>query len=326
MYKYHSKALYFLTRGTIYDSGARLQKELISSVHKIIAKHKVANIIGSGAPFSFLYHITKIKNQTKSINFIADLRDPWTWGGGYGMKTLSPKRLKFEQAQEQLVLENANYITSASQDLKKVLDHKLAPQNKESILLINGVESNRLAQDDDLVANEQPSSSKQLIITHIGTASNDSEKYWKPLFEHIESSALNYKLNFYGNSNLLITDWVSTHQPKKIHLMQRVNEVNIQSILKKSNYLLFFKNDLFPDSFPSKFFDYIKSSRPLLLYTKKGTVSNEVITNQIGLVFDQNYNYANFNKDLTCFQFNSNYDWSKFSIEKLVKTIENLLV
>ena len=62
----------------------------------LILEEKINIIIVSGAPFTLLYYSTLLKKKF-SIKLISDIRDPWTWGSGYGMTLLTKPRKKKEE-------------------------------------------------------------------------------------------------------------------------------------------------------------------------------------------------------------------------------------
>ena len=189
-------------KGSVYDKGKGLEKLLIKKINTIIEKRCIDNIIVSGAPFSFLYFITK--HYKNKINIICDFRDPWTWGIGYGMTSLSKKRMEYEKMCEKKVLKNSNFILCASQDLAKVLNLKLKLFNKKSVVLINALEQIKPKINDDFYSNNKD----KIIISHIGTVALQTEKYWNTFLKFLNSSKHNIVLNVYGNSNFNFDSFV----------------------------------------------------------------------------------------------------------------------
>ncbi|MEZ4720835.1 MAG: hypothetical protein R2813_03040 [Flavobacteriales bacterium] len=322
-------AVFFLSivvNGTIYDVGSRLGDVTKKRVRAILESSNYPSVIVSGAPFSFLYFMAELKAENPSVNLICDFRDPWTWGKGYGMRSISGRRMLIEKNRESLVFQKADYITSASYDVKEYIDAKLtlAGQTEKSLLLMNGIESrvSKLIQ--------KRTNRDGIILTHIGTIGNETSKYWKRFLDYLEFSTSKIEVRIYGNSNREFIDEVTRRKMTEVFFFDRVPEQDLEHILLEADALLMFKRDELPNSFASKFFDYIKSRRPIIVYTLDGLVSEEIIRNNIGYVFTDNTPLEEVDIILSGIDndpnFNDEYDWSKYTIEKLAKKLHRILV
>ena len=303
-------------KGSLYDKGKKLENKLIIKVSEIIRENNLQNIIVSGAPFSFLYYFTKhFKGQ---LNLICDFRDPWTWGIGYGMSILSNKRIEYEKYCENFVLENSNYITCASKDLSDILNHKLKKFEKQSIVLINATYNLNTN-----FKNQISYVSKTISIAHIGTISLNTEKYWKLFLNLIELSKFDIELNFYGNNNVSFLKDVKKRKILKVNFHSRIEENLLLKELSLNNIMLLFKMDVFPNTFPTKFFDYLRVRKPIIAFTKKGIFSDEIESNNIGIIFNENTNVDELDNFLDSYGNISykDYDFSKFEISNEVEKL-----
>ena len=86
--------------------------------------------------------------------------------------------------------------------------------------------------------------------------------------------------------------------------------------------------DIFPNTFPTKFFDYIQSEKPIIAFTKEGEFSNEIERNNLGVIFDDDTDVSEFDSFLSSHtKINySNYDISKFSIMNQTKKLTKILL
>lgn len=303
-------------RGSFYDRGKKLEKKLINKVSEIILENNLKNIIVSGAPFSFLYYLTKhFKGQ---LNLICDFRDPWTWGIGYGMNILSSKRTEYEKYCEDFVLKNSNYITCASKDLSDILNYKLNKFEKQSIVLINATDNL-----NSNINNHINYINKTISIAHIGTISLNTEKYWKLFLNLIELSKFDIELNLYGNNNVSFLKDVKKRKTSKVNFHSRIEENLLLKELSSNNITLLFKMDEFPNTFPTKFFDYLRVKKPIIAFTKKGIFSDEIESNNIGIIFNENTNVNELDNFLGSFGNISfkDYDFSKFDISNEIKKL-----
>lgn len=304
-------------KGSLYDKGKKLENKLINKVSEIICENNLQNIIVSGAPFSFLYYLTK--HFKGELNLICDFRDPWTWGIGYGMSILSKKRIEYEKYCENFVLENSNYITCASIDLSNILNNKLKKFEKQSIVLVNAT--------DNLNSNSNNHKShnvnETIRIAHIGTISLNTEKYWKLFLDLIELSKFDVELNFYGNNNVSFLKDVKKRKNLKVNFHSRIEEKLLLKELLSNNITLLFKMDVFPNTFPTKFFDYLRVRKPIIAFTKKGIFSDEIESNNIGIIFNENTNIDELDNFLASYGNISykDYDFSKFEISNEIKKL-----
>ena len=304
-------------KGSLYDKGKKLENKLINKVSEIIRENNLQNIIVSGAPFSFLYYLTK--HFKGKLNLICDFRDPWTWGIGYGMSILSNKRIEYEKYCENFVLENSNYITCASKDLSKILNNKLKKFEKQSIVIINATENLNSNINKDISLNVN----KTIRIAHIGTISLNTEKYWKLFLDLIELSKFDIELNFFGNNNVYFLKYVKKRKNLKVNFHSRIEEKLLLKELSSNNITLLFKMDEFPNTFPTKFFDYLRVKKPIIAFTKKGIFSDEIESNNIGIIFNENTNINELDNFLGSYGNISykDYDFSKFDISNEIKKL-----
>ena len=253
------------------------------------------------------------------LNLICDFRDPWTWGIGYGMSILSKKRIEYEKYCENFVLKNSNYITCASKDLSKILNNKLKKFEKQSIVIINATDNLNSNVNNDISLNLN----KTIRIAHIGTISLNTEKYWKLFLDLIEISKFEIELNFYGNNNVSFFKHIKKRKNLKVNFHSRIDEKLLFKELSSNNITLLFKMDEFPNTFPTKFFDYLRVKKPIIAFTKKGIFSDEIESNNIGIIFNENTNIDELDNFLGSYRNISynDYDFSKLDISNEIKKL-----
>ena len=133
-----------ISKGSYYDRGVNILKNLEKLVVLLHQKNKYDVIITSAAPFSWVNLIVDLK-KNKLINDVlvfSDLRDPWTWGIGYGMKQLSKQRITFESQQECNTVLNSDKVFVPSLKMKSFLDKKY--KSKNIIHLPHGFDKNTI--------------------------------------------------------------------------------------------------------------------------------------------------------------------------------------
>lgn len=310
-----------LSKGATFDKASRDKQKIINTVLDVVKNNNIPNLIVTGAPFSLLYFGVLIKELTPTINLISDIRDAWSWGHGYGINLLKGKKRKFEFFQESEVIAKSDFVTVASEDLRLSL-LGIYPKYKDKIsVLLNGVNFN----SKDLKFQEDTG---KINILHIGSVNVGLEEYWKPFLSFIKGYEKLIELTFIGGCNKLIESYVLNEEISNVKFAKHLPELELASYFKKTNFALMFKKDGFENSFPTKFFDYIKYDKQIIAFSKPGIVTQEITNNGLGKVFQGSFNKEEmilFLKESLEINYDEDYDKNKFSLENLVLNIDSKL-
>lgn len=305
------------TKGTPYDKAERDLNKIKNQVKNFIGKEKIESVIITGAPFS-LFSLSDLKQDYPSVKFILDFRDAGTWGHGYAYQALDATRRDYAQNLEQKALFQADLITFASEDLIESFKNVYNDKGilKKTYVLLNGLESFDLISEKSTNRN-----SEFLKIAHLGSVNVGTQKYWKHFFHSIQGIE-NIKVDFYGLQNKELKDYLISNSDKQIHLHASIKEQQIPEVLSTYDAYVFFKRDDFPNSFPTKFFDYIQFRKPLICYSSEGRVTREIVDNKLGFVLSGNESNQQaqsiLNQIIEMENFNSNYDFGHYKISEIV--------
>ena len=109
----------------------------------------------------------------------------------------------------------------------------------------------------------------------------------------------------------------------KVNFHSRIDEKLLFKELSSNNITLLFKMDEFPNTFPTKFFDYLRVKKPIIAFTKKGIFSDEIESNNIGIIFNENTNIDELDNFLGSYRNISynDYDFSKLDISNEIKKL-----
>ena len=99
-------------KGTIFDRAIGIENRFSRLATGIIQKREIGMVFVTGAPFNLVYYTSKLKNTFPELKIVSDYRDPWINAQNYGMKNLSPAKMKDEQAKQNYVFEHADYVTA----------------------------------------------------------------------------------------------------------------------------------------------------------------------------------------------------------------------
>lgn len=312
-------------RGSLYDKAFRDLQTVRGQLEKLYKTGEFDNLIVSGAPFSLLYAGALFKKEHPETCFIGDLRDPWTWGKGYGIENLKGKRKQWELHMEEEAFRMADHILVASKDMANGYTGAV-PENchgKISVLL-NGSEP---------LAHEAKAAPKGngIVLTHIGSIGQGTEKYWKPFFTRIAQKHRNIKIQLIGNNNKLVENFLMQLGAPNVMLKERMEASALPAALNASSAFLMFKKDGLENSFPSKFFDYVKFPAPIMAFTRPGEVSREIERNAIGMAMGPTTSGEAMDAAISAlatgnFPYNKDYPWQKFSVQAQAKTIQDKLI
>lgn len=326
LYRYWILKLGLINKGIIYDETVRTKKKFLGKTIEIINKEEISHLIVTGAPFSLLHFGSILKEKFPTIKFISDYRDSWTQGIGYGIKQLSYKKFQHELELEKKVLRSSDIVLAASNDIEQALK-KIEPAVK-ILVLPNFVNIDQYCNLNLNYKREQIF--ETIVITHIGSVNNDTSRYWMHFLNNINKfiklNNLKIKCQFIGIENKAVREYVDSNAFDFVNFIPNMSADKLVNFMINSDFFIFFKHDKFPHSFPTKFFDYVFFRKPLLCYSIKGDVTNEIESNKIGFVFNEKTTFNEFssvlNNNEEDIEFNQNYDYTKFSLTNLVTILE----
>jgi len=248
-------------------------------VRKIIKKHKVDVVFTTSPPHSQQL-IGLLLKWTTGIPWIADFRDPWTSDQRF-MKYKSKFQIAVEKSLEKLVLKNADAVISTTRGADESFFRKGGrPGDRSKFVCIpNGYDPEEY---EDL----QPTDSGRLIFSHIGSAGpliSDPSYFFKALRALLDEEpelGRTLSVKFAGgldpgmrklmrDLNLDgIVEFVGFHPHKEAIRM-----------IQNSHVLLLFELPVkFGDGptrvIPSKVFEYMGASRPIMPMVIEGDTAN----------------------------------------------------
>jgi glycosyltransferase involved in cell wall biosynthesis len=228
---------------------------------ELIVKEGIDTIITATPPHSTQLVGMKLKKRF-NIKWIADLQDPWTDIYYYNQLYHSKISAAIDSCYERRVLENADYIITVSEAIRRIFIAKSKQINPGNIIVVpNGY-------DEDDFKGEQTSNKGSFIITYTGTINDD----YYPVDSFL---AATQKIASQGKEILL--RFVGKVSPKAMQKIREAKGIHVEFIdyvpheeslryLMKSNALLLIIPDIEQNEgiLTGKLFEYLGSGRRII--------------------------------------------------------------
>lgn len=318
LYRFFLSYLKFAVKGNYYDKAIFWEKQLLNLVIELKERFDVKNIIVSGAPFSLLYYIAKFKKELEGVNLIGDIRDPWTWGSGYGIQTLSKKRFLFEVNMQELVLKEYHKIFLPVSSMYDYLKKIYPEYAYKYVLLPNGYDAQDIILNDIKAKYVSKGIIKMILY---GTLYENAHKEFELIASYIRANE-KYELHIYTEDfkyidifrkyGLLSTRVFYNSPLHTVQLFQELNQCDYVLMIHPNN----------PESngVSTKFYEVIAARIPILFIGYDEVIINFLEENKLGLAV--NLNYMNqISVDLFGYSYNSSFDIDRYSFENLVNDI-----
>lgn len=230
---------------------------------EIIKKHNIKTVITTSPPHSTQLIGLKLKKKQK-INWVADLRDPWTTIAYEKYLNRSKKSTFKNENYEKEVVTKCDQLIVVSEGMKEEFSEKY---NTSNIAVIpNGFDSEGLPKQNS------PNPTEKFKLCYVGNykISQNTTSLWKALKElsdEVEGFSENFKLSITGNLNETIKNSIADHEIG--HLLEEnpfVKHREAVEIMFKANALLLpipqaTNNKLI---LTGKIFEYLASQNPIL--------------------------------------------------------------
>lgn len=255
-------------RGNFFIPDARRGwiKFALNEAQKIIDTENIETVITTSPPHSAqLIGLELKKIYNDRLNWIADLRDPWTdiyyYNEFHHLNFAKLKDLRYESE----VLNKADFVVTVSNELKELFKSKTS--GKKNIYVIpNGYDE----EDFMLKSQEIKSPDGTFIISYTGTL---AESYNPKVFFHALKKVTEMfpgtviKLRFVGNPSSSLIDYAaSISLSRNLELIPAVSHDESVKYLLKSDSLLLVIPDVKNDKgiLTGKLFEYLASRKPVI--------------------------------------------------------------
>jgi glycosyltransferase involved in cell wall biosynthesis len=322
-------------RGNFFIPDARKgwNKHAIKAGCKLIENNNINTIITTSPPHST--QLIGIKLQQKyGLQWIADLRDPWTDIYYYSKMNHTLLAKKIDAAYEKEVLEKADKIVVVSEFIKNLFLQKSPKINANKIYVIpNGYD------EEDFNVVPQQSNNSIITVAYNGTLSADY-----PIHAFVEAfkivvekeKTVQLRILFTGSVSDEVKQFIRLKIPNNCAFNQHVSHKESIEILLKSQINLLLIPDVANNEgiLTGKLFEYLASQNPIIcIGPKHGNAAAIIDECGSGKTFDKqeiNSMVAYLHQLIEQFKSNAsikilNQESKKYSRKNLSKAMAQLI-
>ncbi len=319
------------TKGNYYDRTIFWREQLIDAFRTITSKEKISHVIISGAPFSWFSYVKDMRMINSSIKYIADIRDPWTENeSAYGYTSISAKRFTYEKEAELSMTRDFDTLITVNEHISSYLKN-INPNKINSIYTLpNGYDEDELTVEvpDGLEVEKD-----KINLVFTGSFYPNALYLFDFFVDALKKFKNNtnyfpFRIHVYGiNYNMVKSKVTSDLLPYfRFGFFDKIENVN--ALIHKANYALLFLTDDINNSLSTKFCEYIKLKKKVIVISKPGFTGNYVKENNIGFFWEKDTIHAGLEKIAGTVQpefFPSSFDVEQFSIRKITHRLLEVL-
>ncbi len=307
------------TNGNYFDRVV-FEKKIVKKIDLIIKKEKITNLIISGAPFNLLHSGAIYKKNNPHINFIADFRDPWTWGQNYGITIINNRRKIIEKQKEAFVIEESDTIFVPTGIMYEYLIKTYPTCVNKIKILPHGFDV------ETITPRETPFelNPSKIKVAFIGELYDNISHYFELIAGSIEREDSPFFIDFYSkterykeifNQKLLIG--------KKVNFFPLIKSDELFNTLKEYDFILILHPEYAKDYISTKFYEILYSKTPIIYISQKGITSQFIEETKSGIFIDRD-SIVNFFKNdnmIKDFKYEEFKEINKFELNYLTKNI-----
>lgn len=308
----------FFAKGNYYDRVVFDRDQIIRQIDGLLKQHSINDLIVSGAPFNLLYYAAIYKQKNPKINFIADIRDPWTWGQNYGITLIEDRRKLVEKEKEALVLKVADTILVPTGIMYDHLVKNYPEAACKIKVLAHGFDS------DSIRPREVPFrfTPKQVKIAYIGELYDHIGHYFGSIADAMQNENSPFLIDFYSRTDRykeIFTErsLVGT----KVNYHPLIKSADLFERLKEYDFILIIHPTFAKDYISTKFYEILYSRTPIIFIAEQGITSDFIQETGSGiyLSIDQISEFFNSDQMVSKFIYQDYKDINKFEMNFMTK-------
>jgi hypothetical protein len=312
LYFVFTKIFKHITKQNLFDKGFAWKNHMLNALESIHNTNAIDVLIVTGAPFSLLYYGSEFKNKYKEVKYVADFRDPWTWGSYYGIPDLSLKQMRYQEHSELNTIMSCDLVSYPTEFMGDFLKTKYSSYLSKMYLLPHAYDPDKFPITS---LKEQRSG-----FIYGGTLYDGIEKYLYDFSKIVKiNNPLDFEWNIYTGTKHPLID--SNFANGKVIINELIPEDELFLKIKKSAAYLAFFPETDKDLVSTKFFEIVYSGTPILYIGEEGEVGRFIRENRLGVHILPKNMYAELPQYLNGnVPFEHGYfDVSKYSFSNVTK-------
>jgi len=298
-------------KGNYYDRSVFWTEKILPLVKQKI-KEGFTNIAATGAPFFYLKNIIALKDEFPGLKVWIDLRDPWTWGDGFGMGLLNHKRKRNEENTEKYVIEKADLVTVP---VRKMYSELSKMYNPEGLRVLP-----HFYDPDDIPGKrvENPDFDHSLI--YAGAVYDGIENTLLSVADEllrIKDKKIRWRF-FVSNPDKLSKVFADKRYNKLIEINAQIPSADILRQIINSDFYIAIYPERFKDHLSTKFPELYALGTPIIYIGANGDVASFITQNNIGRAIVPVDIKSEFQNALKIQRVKKNPDSKKYSIKTIV--------
>lgn len=255
---------------------------------EIIKQRKISAIISSGPPWT-CHLIARHLKKRFHLPWVVDFRDPWMANPWRWADNLPSWRDRLDHFMESSCLRNADLVTCVTEALREdfVARYPNLPQSR-FVVVTNGVDGT------PVVSSGRRARSSKTICLHLGELYDSGlrriDTFCQAIVDLVKARTLDpqhFQILFVGAESPFSENTAETIAPElirnhSIEFRKRVTRREAEELLDSADVLLIFQGS-HRLSLPSKFFDYLKTGKPMLAIVEKGALSDMIEKTSSGI-------------------------------------------
>jgi len=270
----------FFTKGNYYDRVVFDKSRLINQIDGLLKKNAINNLIVSGAPFNLLYYSAIYKQKNPGINFIVDIRDPWTWGQNYGITLISDQRKLVEKKKESLVINVADTIFVPTGIMYDYLIKTYPACANKIKVLPHGFDG------DSIRPREVPLNlhSTKIKIAYIGELYDNIGHYFEMIADSMHEEHSPFLIDFFSRTDRY-KDTFSQRSlvGTKVNYYPLIKSDELFDRLRDYDFILIVHPQFAKDYISTKFYEILYSKTPIIYIAEKGLTSEFIEETKSGI-------------------------------------------
>ena len=318
LYKLAVLFLKLFTIGNYYDRVVFDKNRLIRQIDSLLKKNAIKNLIVSGAPFNLLYYSAIYKQKNPDINYIVDIRDPWTWGQNYGINLIKNSRKQIERKKESLVINLADTIFVPTGIMYDYLVKTYPTCANKIKVLPHGFDG------DSIRPRELPIQlhSNKIKIAYIGELYDYIGHYFEMIADSMQEEHSPFLIDFFSRTDRY-KDAFSQRSlvGKKVNYYPLIKSEELFDRLRDYDFILIVHPQFAKDYISTKFYEILYSKTPIIYISEKGLTSEFIQETKSGVFLNIEQICEFFKSDgmVKNFKYEEYKDINKFELNYLTQ-------